>query len=185
MDDVDALLADLARWTADAGAGEAARSRIRERWLRHQAEEEARFAGLALDLAEAGVPVALRLTSGRMLHGRVEAVARDFCVVRTDAGTPTLVAFDAVATVRPDPAYRADGAPSSRTGPVDVGLVEVLAGLAGERPRVRIVAEGSGEAVAGELRSVGADVATVRLDGARAGSVYVRLGAVREVALLG
>ncbi|HET7489463.1 MAG TPA: hypothetical protein VFJ85_16165 [Acidimicrobiales bacterium] len=185
MDEVDGLLADLARWTSDASADNAARSRMRERWLRHQAEEDARFAGLALDLAEAGAAVGLRLTGGRTLHGRIEAVARDFCVVRHDGGTATLVAFDAVATVRPEPGFRAAGAASERPPAVDAGLAEVLAGLAGDRPRVRIVVDATGEPVAGELRSVGADVATVRLDGERAATVYVRLAAVREVTLLG
>ncbi|HEX2700416.1 MAG TPA: hypothetical protein VHM89_09480 [Acidimicrobiales bacterium] len=185
MDDVDGLLADLARWTADERAGDAARSRIRERWLRQQAEEDARFAGVALDLSEAGAGVALGLTSGRTLHGRIATVARDFCVLRHDGGTATLLAFDAIATVRPEPGYRAGQAASERVATVEAGLADVLAGLAGERPRVRIVLHGGCEALAGQLRSVGADVATLRLDGERAGTVYVRLGAVLEVTLLG
>lgn len=185
MEDVDGLLADLARWTADTRADVAARSRMRERWLRQQAEEDARFAGLALDLSEAGATVALRLTSGRTLHGRIATVARDFCVVRHDGGTATLLAFDAVATVRPEPGYRAGQAASERGAQVDATLADVLVGLAGERPRVRVVTEGGGDALAGELRSVGADVATLRLDGDRGGTVYVHLCAVLEVTLLG
>lgn len=185
MEDVDGLLADLARWTADARTDDAARSRTRERWLRQQAEEDARFAGVALDLSEAGAGVALRLTSGRTLHGRIATVARDFCVVRHGSGTATLVSFAAIATVRPEPGYRAGQAMSERTAPVDATLAGVLAGLAGERPRVRVVTEGGGEALAGELRAVGADVATLRLDGAHGGTAYLRLGAVLEVTLLG
>jgi hypothetical protein len=68
---------------------------------------------------------------------------------------------------------------------VNVTLADVLAGLAGERPRVRMVVAGGHEVVAGELRSVGADVATLRLDGEPGGAVYVRLDAVRAVTLLG
>lgn len=185
MEDVEALLADLARWTSDSRVDDAARSRIRERWLRQQAEEDARFAGVALDLSETRAVVALRLTSGRTLHGRIAAVARDFCVLRHDGGTATLLAFNAIATVRPEPGYRAGQAASERVAPVDAGLADVLVGLAGERPRVRMMVDGAGDALVGELRSVGADVATLRLDGERGGTVYVRLGSVREVTLLG
>lgn len=185
MDEVEGLLADLARWTADSRVDDAARCRMRERWLRQQAEEDARFAGVVLDLSEAGAVVALRLTTGRTLQGRIVTVARDFCVLRHDAGTATLLAFSAIATVRPEPGYRAGKAASERVAPVDARLADVLVGLAGERPRVRIVVDGAGEALAGELRSVGADVATVRLDGGRGGTVYVQLGSVREVTLLG
>lgn len=185
MEDVDALLADLARWTADTRVEDAARSRMRERWLRQQAEEDARFAGVALDLSEAGAGVALRLTTGRTLHGRITTVARDFCVLRHDGGTATLLAFTAIATLRPEPGYRAAQATSERGAALDAGLFDVLVGLAGERPRVRIVVDGGSEALAGELRSVGADVATMRLDGEHGGTVYVQLGSVREVTLLG
>ena len=183
MPDVDALIADLARWTADERADEAARSRMRERWLRRQAEEDARFAGVLLDLSEAGAGVAVRTAAGRTLHGQVAAVARDFCVVR-HAGMATFLAFAAVATVRPEPGFRAGDAASERAAPVGAALGEVLAGLAGDRPRVRIVVDGGGDAVAGELRSVGADVVTLRLDG-EGGAVYLPLGAVRELTLLG
>jgi hypothetical protein len=184
-EDIDALLSDLARWTADTRVEDAARARSRERWLRHQAVEDARFAGVALDLSEAGTAVAVRTTAGRVLQGRIAAVARDFCVLRHDGGTTTLLTFEAVATVRPERGYRAGEAASERGAPVDAGLADVLNGLAGERPRVRIVVDGGGEALAGQLRAVGADVATVRLDGEPGGTVYVRLGSVREVTLLG
>ncbi|MDP9388949.1 MAG: hypothetical protein M3Q48_13805, partial [Actinomycetota bacterium] len=103
MDEVDTLLADLARWTADARSQDAARARSRERWLRQQAEEDARFAGVVLDLAESATAVVVRTTSGRTRQGRIAAVARDFCVLRSDGGTATLLAFAAVAAVRPEP----------------------------------------------------------------------------------
>jgi len=185
MDDLEGLLADLARWTADTRADDAARSRRRERWLRQQAEEDARFAGVALDLSEAGAGVGLRLTSGRTLHGRIATVGRDFCVLRHEGGTATVLAFSAISTMRPEPGYRAGEAASERTAPVDAGLADVLVGLAAERPRMRMVVDGGGEALSGELRSVGADVATLRLDGERGGTVYVQLRSVREVTLLG
>lgn len=186
MDEVDDLLADLARWTSTERADESARARVRERWLRQQAEEEAQLAGVMVDLAEAGCGVAVRLINGRTLQGRVAAVARDFCVLRHDAGTATLVAFRAVATVRPEAGRRAGTAAGERAAPLEATLADVLLGLCGERPRVRIGLEGSAEGLAGELRAVGSDVVTLRLDGDRGGgTVYVQLAAVLEVTLLG
>lgn len=181
---VETFLAALARWTADTRVEEAAGARVRERWLRQQASEDARFAGVLMDLGEAGAGVAVVTTAGHTLHGRVAAVARDFCVLRHGGGSATLLTFDALATVRPEPGHRAGDADSARISPLSVGFVEVLARLAPERHRVRVVMEGGGEVVAGELRSVGADVATLRLDGDPPSTVYLQLGAVREVTLL-
>ena len=183
-DDVEDLLSDLARWTADTRVEDAARSRVRERWMRQQAEEDARFVGLALDLSEGGTGVIVRTTTGHTLRGRIAAVAIDFCVLRNDGGPPTLLAFSTIATLRPEQGHRAGEASSERAAPLSATLAHLLAGLAGERPRVRLVVDGGGEALVGELRSVGADVATMRLDG-DGGTVYVRLGSVRETTLLG
>lgn len=158
---------------------------MRERWLRQQATEEARFAGVLLDLAEQAAGVAVRTTAGRTLQGRVVAVAGDFCAVRHDLGMATLLRFGAVAAVRPEPGHRAGDADSARVPPTGLSLADVLTRLAPERPRVRIVVEGGGEALAGELRSVGADVATLRPDGDPPAKVYVQLGCIREVTLLG
>jgi hypothetical protein len=183
--DVDGFLADLARWTAAARVDDAVTSRTRERWLRQQAAEGARFAGVALDLAERGGGVVIRTGTGRTLHGRIVALARDFCVVRHDGGAATFVALAAVATLRPEPGSQAREAASERAGALDADLADVLAGLAGDRPRVRIVVEGGGEAITGELRAVGVDVASVRLDGEPPQTVYVQLGSLRELTLVG
>lgn len=183
--DIEAFLADLARWTAESRASEAAGSRVRQRWLRQQATEEARFAGMLLDLAEQGAGVAVRTTAGRTLQGRIVAVAEDFCLVRQEVGPATLLTFGAVVAVRPEPGHRAGDADSARVPPPALSLADVLTRLAPDRPRVRIVVEGGGEALAGELRSVGADVATVRLDGDPPATVYLQLASVREITLLG
>ncbi len=184
MDEVDAFLADLRRWSADERARDAARSRTQERWLRRQAAEDARFTGLALDLAERKTEVAVRTTAGHTLHGRIEAVARDFCLLRHDADRATFVALAAIATVRPA-GQRAAEADSERTVAVDTTLADVLGALAGDRPRVRVVVEGGGEAVAGELRAVGGDVATLLLGSDPPATIYLRLASVRELTLLG
>lgn len=185
MDDVDAFLDDLARWSADSRADEAARSRTRERWLRQQASEEARFSGVAMDLAERDVAVAVGTTTGRTLHGRIASVARDFLVLRHHGGGTTLVALAAVATMRPEAGHRVGDAASERTASVDAVLADVLAALSADRPRVRVVLEGGGEALAGELRGAGGEVATLRLDGDPPATVYLQLASVRELTLLG
>src|SRR4051794_39148118 len=97
---VDQLLVDLARWSADGRVADAARSRTRERWLRQQATEGARLAGVALDLAERRVPVIVRTLAGRAHRGVLAAVGVDFWVLATNAGHPCLIALAAVGGVR-------------------------------------------------------------------------------------
>lgn len=177
MDDVDRLLDDLARWAGDRRADDEARSRAEEAWLRRQAEEEARFTGLVLDLAEQGATVTLTTTAGRRHHGTIKAVADDFLVLEAEGGRPVLLPYRAVATLRTN--ARTEGA--VRRATLGARLVHVLASLAAERPRV-IVAVGT-ETLTGELRSVGKDVLALRLD--EASAVHVRLDAVSEVTLLG
>lgn len=192
VDELDALLADLARWTGEDRGQAAARARARERWLRQLAAEEARLAPMLQDLAERGAAVVVGTTAGPRLRGRVAAVATDFAVVVAPGGAPvTLVRLGGVATVRPDPSARPSrghdrgAAPGSGAGSATPAtLDEILAGLAAERPRVRLVVPGEPEGVTGELRAVGADVATVVLDGAPPASLHVRLGAVNHVTLL-
>lgn len=181
---MDALLADLGRWSGDERTRQAARSRMRERWLRQQASEDARFTGLALDLAERKTEVAVRTTTGNTLHGRIEAVARDFCLLRHDGGTVTFLTLPAIATMRPDAGQRGVEADSERTAAVDTALADVLGALAGDRPRVRVVVEGGGEAVAGELRAASGDVATLRVDSDPPATIYLRLASIRQLTLL-
>ena len=69
-----------------------------------------------------------------------------------------------------------------------IGLAEALAVLAEERPRVLLVTvagtgEGAEGGVAGELRAVGRDVVSIRLDGARPPHVYVPVANLAEVRL--
>jgi hypothetical protein len=66
----------------------------------------------------------------------------------------------------------------------DLGLAEMLSVLAAERPRVLVVTLASDEGVAGELRSVGRDVVTIRLDGDPQASAYVAVDAIAEVSLV-
>lgn len=183
MDEMERLLSDLARWSADRRVDAAARSRSDEAWLRRQDEEEARFTGLLVDLAESRVPVTIRTANGRQHHGVVEAVADDFLVLRAATGRAVLLPYRSVAVLRPSVA---EGPGSARRPPLGTRLVHALAGMAVDRPRVLLVVDGD-ETVTGELVSVGVDIATVRLDGTGTppAVVHVRVDAVAEVTLLG
>jgi hypothetical protein len=186
----DAFGAELARWLSDAAADAAAAERSQSRLLRQAAEEEATFVGVAVDLAERAARVVVRTSSGRSHRGVLLAVGRDFVVVREPGGdgAPAFVSLAAVTTIRPQPSGGGSAlldASGSRAAPRDASLAAVLATLAVERPRVQVGLAGGGEEpLAGELRSVGLDVLTLRLDGDAGRSAHVRLGAVAEVLLL-
>ena len=180
--------ADLERWAAEARVKEAAEARLRERWLRRQAEEEAAFAGLLLDLAEREATIVVATTGGRRHRGRIEAVGADFVALRTAAERVTFVVSRAVASVQPALGERGSlGAAadlrSAGTSPaVGVTLADVLAHEVEHRPRVQINAGGT--SMAGELRSVGADVVTLHADGDPPGPAYFNLPSVSEISLL-
>jgi hypothetical protein len=165
---------ELGRWLDDVVADERSQARSRERVLRRAAAEGATFAGLLVDVAEQGNVVRVRTRHGRTHVGRVELVGNDFVVVGS-----TWVRLDAVAWVRPELGSMA-ASPAGNRGAVDVRLIEALARLAVDRVRVAVVTSG-GEVVAGELRDVGADVLTIRLDGGEGGLVYVPGASVLEV----
>jgi hypothetical protein len=174
---------ELGRFLADAAADGAARERSQERGLRQVAEEEATFAGLALDLAERGMGVIARTAGGRPHRGRIVAVGRDFVVVRDGPRPPAFLPLAAMTVLRPEPAVGGppDDAAGARPAPVDVSLAAALVRLAAERPRVQLTSMGDPEPMAGELRSVGADVATVHLDGDGRLVAHVRLATLADL----
>jgi hypothetical protein len=173
---------DLERWAADARAREAADARVRERWLRAQAEEGSSLAGVLLALAERRATVVVTTVGGRRHRGVVAGVGLDFVALQAPAGTTTLVAFAAVGDVRVADAGRRV-APTTGEAPRPLGarLGDVLAQAAGQRPRISVQAGVA--AVVGDLRAVGDDLLTLRADGA-AGAVYVALASVSEVSFL-
>ena len=174
------LGARIDRWAADARVDEAARVRARERWLRHQAEEEGSLAGVLADVAERGTPVAVHVRGGRRHRGEVRALGADFVALRS-AGTDVIIAVGAVTSVRTGPGEASTIGDRSITTPLQ--LVDVLVGLAAERSAVLLVMAGGDDAVAGELRSVGLDVVGVRVSDAPAVVAYVPVGAIVEVVL--
>jgi hypothetical protein len=176
------LAARLERWVADARSADAAAARARERWLRLQADESATFAGVLVDLAERGTPVVINGRAGRRHRGSIAAVAADFCALRTAGGHDVLLAFSGIGSVRPD--SREQGPVGDRIVHAQIGMAEMLSVLAADRPRVLIVTGTDAEGVAGELRSVGRDVVTVRLDGETRASAYVAIASIAEVSLV-
>lgn len=185
MDEVEQLLAELSRWTNDARTDDAVRSRMQERALRQLATDEARFASLLLDVAERGEPITIHTTAGRTHHGLVVAVATDLVALTTPQHSGVLVALGAVASVRPGPGFRAAEATADRSPPFPARMADALAALATDRPRVRLGLVGGGELIIGELRAVGIDVVTIRVDADPPATVYVRIDALAEVSVVG
>jgi hypothetical protein len=177
----DPLAARIDRWAADARVDEAARLRARERWLRHQAEEEGSLAGVLADVAERGAAVALHVRGGRRHRGEIAALGSDFVALRS-AGADVIVALHAVTSVRTLPG-EATTIGDRSTG-TSHRLVDVLAGLAVERAAVLLVLA-DGDAVAGVAVSVGQDVVGVRAAGGAAVTAYVPVGAIVEVSVNG
>jgi hypothetical protein len=173
----DSLTDRLERWAAEARVDEAARGRSRERWLRRQAEEESTVAGVLADLLEAGTGVTVHTRAGRRHSGPVRAMGADF-VALAGPGGAVLIALAAVASLRTRPG--APGVVGDRAGVGTLLLADVVAGLAAEGERVLVVTA-DGESLAGELRSVGRDVALVRGGGDPPVACYVPLSAVSEV----
>jgi len=175
-------LADrLERWVADARVADAAVRRGRERWLRDVAEQEASLAGTLLDHGERASTVTVRTLAGRAHQGQVEVVGVDFVGLRLRAGGVAMVATAAVSVVRTAPGD--ERSVGDRAVSTDLLLADVLRELAADRERVLLVTGGGADAVSGELRSVGRDVAVVRTDGDPPGTAYVPLGAITEATL--
>ena len=86
-------LEDLERWAADARARDAADSRVRERWLRAQAEDDASLDDVLLSLAEHEVAIVLTTIDGRRHYGQMVGVGVDFCALRAAGGATTLIAL--------------------------------------------------------------------------------------------
>jgi len=171
-------LLDEARAEADAG------ERTRRRWLRQQAQEEAEFAGTLLMLSERQATVVIATETGRRHQGRIVGLARDVCALATDEGRRVWLRLDPIAALRPETGLDHPPAADARVEREDLDFVEVMARLAEDRPAVQLVTRGSPVVVAGELRAVGADVATV-LEGDRRTTCYVRVPSVVEVSVFG
>ena len=176
----DDLTEALHRFAAEAQVGEAAAGRARQRWLEQQAAEETTFAGVLADLTDRGRPVLVHTTAGRRHRGRLQVLGVDFVSISTDVGSDVLIALRAVTSVRSQP--RDGAAHSGRAVSVDLSFAAAVAALAGDRPRLA-VATTDETTVNGELRAVGQDVLTLRVDGDTRANVYIPLGAVTDLSV--
>lgn len=170
----------LAAWLAEVVVDEAAAQRARVRWLEQQAAEEGTFAGVLTDLAERGRPVVLHLGNGRTHRGAITLIGADVVGLRTAPDREVLVRQTAITTARTLP-----GEPltiGDRHLVSDVSLHEAISVLADHRARVLLVGPDASHVVNGELRAVGRDVVTVRLDGA-GGTAYVAVASLDEISL--
>lgn len=163
---------------------EALDDRARQRWLRTQLEEGARFVGTLADLADQHVAVTLRTGAGTAHRGWLVGVAADHVVLRPADGPRAYVALDAVTDVRPEPGLGHGAATGERAALADRTLAEVLLRAVPERPRVHLRVRGQPDGMSGQLRGVGRDVVSVLLDGGR-DVVYLRVGAITELAFVG
>jgi hypothetical protein len=168
---------ELLHAIAEDRVRDAAAARWRTRWLVHQAEEEGTLTGVLADLAEHAEPVVCVTTAGRRHVGQLHALGADFVALRGAGGGTTFVALDALAQVRTQPGTGTVA--GDRPVRLERRLSEVLADLAADRPDI-VVGTGVAE-VRGELRTVGLDVVTLRLDGRPTGAAYVALAAAHEV----
>jgi hypothetical protein len=169
----------LEAWLAGLQVDEASQSRARAAWLRRQAEEEATFVGVLVDLAERERAVLVETAAGRRHHGVLRVIGEDFCGVRTVQGTDALIRYDAITAIRPAPGE--EGPSGDRLVAPVVTFSQALAALADVGVRVQVVPT-QGAPTAGELRSVGVDVAVLRLDDRS--RAYVRLASVAEVSVV-
>ena len=84
--------------------------------------------------------------------------------------------------VRPE--RRASAPAGDRAVHLEATFGEALATVAADRPRVLVVTLAGADGLAGELRSVGRDVLTLRLDGDPPSPVYIATSAVAELSLV-
>lgn len=173
----DRLGHSLERWAADARVDDAARARVRARWMRIQSEEEASLAGTLLDLAERGRPVVFDVGDHRF-RGVLIGIGGDFVAVRSDQGRQVLVRIDAVDVVRSEPGgvdVRGD-----RTHRMELEFDGVLGPVAADRPDV-LVRTRSGVTAKGEMRSAGTDVVRLRIDGDPPTPVWIATASIAVI----
>ena len=174
------LMGTLQRWAAEAQVSEAAAARARQRWLEQQAAESTTFAGVLADLAERERPVLVHTAAGRRHRGSIGAIGIDFVSLTTDLGTHVFVATTAITSVRSQPRERA--AHSGRAVSLGLRFVDAIAAMAEDRPRVA-VATTDETTLNGDLRSVGIDVVTLRVDGDTKANVYIPLASISDIAV--
>ena len=150
-----------------------------------QSAAGATWAGVLVDLAEAGAVVTLWAGTGSKLGGRLVGTARDFVVVEDRRCVPFMVRTAAVTALTPGSEPDPGSGPAAplrpggqRRPPLDISLAGALDALAAERTPV--VVRSGPDAVAGVVIACGEDVITVRADAGRR-PVYLPVSAVTWV----
>lgn len=176
----DDPLAGLGPWLAEGRVDAAAAARARRVRLERQASEDSSVAGVCLDLAERGAPVAVRTTAGRTTRGDVVALGIDFVVIRDGPVGDVVVPLRSVATIRGAPG--ATPVAGVRSVAFTLSVAGALTELAADRPLV-LVAIGDQE-LRGELRSVGLDVVALATAATNREIVHIALDAIDQLVLL-
>jgi hypothetical protein len=167
---------ELDRFLDEARLAEAALARQQERWLRQVDEDDASLVGTLVDLAERGSTISIETEPGVIHRGIVRLVGQDFCVVRSER-EETWIAYEALAVIRPDTSEQHAPASGNRVA-ADIRLVDGLAMILADRPRLTLLARGSAR-LAGALVGVGRDVVSLRLDGPEGQLAYVPAASLR------
>ena len=174
---------ELDRLLDESRADDASAERVRERWLRRQAEEDARFVGVLLDLAESRRPVAITMAGGRVHHGTLTLVGADCAVLRDRGGHVVHLALRAMTAVVPDPGAASGPATGERAAASPATLLDLLLEIGSERPSVQVVTTGAPQGLTGRLLAVGTDVLTIRLEAEQGGTCYVAAPSVVSVSV--
>jgi len=184
-----AWLADLDEWAAAARAGHAAEARRDERSLLHQAAEDASFDAVLLDLVEHRTIVVVTTADGGRHRGRLVGLGADFVSITSGRRT-VFVSLSDVAAVAPsgESTFHRPAASPARSARSAADrhlcLADVLTWAVEREARVQITLRPGMIRLAGELTSMGADVATMRTGAEPLGYTYVRLASVSEISLL-
>jgi len=181
-----AWLGDLDEWAAAARAGHAAEARRDERSLLHQAEGDASFDTLLLDLVEHRTIVAATTAGGGCHQGRLVGLGTDFVSITTGRRTVFISLGDLVAVAASGESafHRPAGSPDRQAADRRLCLADVITWAVEREARVQITLRPGVIRLAGDLTSMGADVATVRTGAEPLAYTYVRLASVSEISLL-
>lgn len=175
---VDEASSTFDRWLAGMVSEAATDERRRVAWLGHQAAEETTWAQIIAQLAEREEVIVLHTSAGRTHRGILEAVGRDFCALRNQAGRRVLATHRGILAVR---SHRREGSlPEDLPSPWG-SFADAIDALAVERPRISVFCSGAGAEWQGELESAGPDHLRLRLDGGDAAFIpYVSVAEVGE-----
>lgn len=179
----DDLLAQLGRWAAEQQVSQAAAGRSRTRSLLDQLASSATWAGVLLDLAEAGTAVEVTVGAHR-LPGRLVGIGQDFAALEPPSGLPVLVRFSAITSLAAPtappagPQRRSLAAPQagSRRPAVELSFVSALEALVGEAAPLRVLT--AAPPIEGDAVALGEDILTLRSSHGVGRLVHLPLGAV-------